>query len=284
MKLLLNFLFIVCSMFCFAQTKQELIDSIIKGNVVDSECIGIVCMKGPQYQTFEKLKKMISEKELLELANNKSPAMRAFALKEVVALNIGNIANLYEKELRRNEEIEVEEGCLSDFKKTYSFLYNEINYRFNPNNKIENNNPKSNKNIIEKVDSLLIYSKKDLDWSLYDSLFRNNKFDRGYLPRIEEMAFKENNFYALNYLRINYSNEYELKIDKYLNTRFLKAKFENYDKCFHLYEFVNLLLESKNETYKKIVVEKVKSVKKLYGLDNSFKSLFEKYGIQFDAK
>jgi hypothetical protein len=271
-------------MFCFAQTKQELIDSIIKGNVVDSECIGIVCMKGPQYQTFEKLKKMISEKELLELANNKSPAMRAFALKEVVALNIGNIANLYEKELRRNEEIEVEEGCLSDFKKTYSFLYNEINYRFNPNNKIENNNPKSNKNIIEKVDSLLIYSKKDLDWSLYDSLFRNNKFDRGYLPRIEEMAFKENNFYALNYLRINYSNEYELKIDKYLNTRFLKAKFENYDKCFHLYEFVNLLLESKNETYKKIVVEKVKSVKKLYGLDNSFKSLFEKYGIQFDAK
>lgn len=284
MKLLLNFIFLVCSLFCFAQNKQELIDSIIKGNVVDSECIGIACMPGPQYVNFEKLKKMISEKELFELGNNKSPAMRAFALKEIINLNIGNIADLYEKEMQRNENIEVEEGCLSDFKKTYSFLYSEINYRFNPNNNLENNNPKSNKNIIEKVDSLLIYSKIDLDWSLYDSLFRNTKFDKGFLPRIEELAFKKNNFYALNYLRTNYSNEYESKIDNYLTTRFLKAKFKNYNKIFHLYKFVNLLLESKNEKYKKIAIEKMKSVKELYGLENSFKSLFEENGIQFVEK
>ena len=284
MKLLLNFIFLVFSTFCFAQTKQELINSIIKGNVVDSECIGIACMPGPQYVNFEKLKKIISEKELLELANNKNPTIRAFALKEIIALNIGNIANMYEKELVRNEDIEVQVGCLSDFKKTYSFLYGETKYRFNPDNNFENNNPKSNKNIVEKVDSLSIYSKIDLDWSLYDSLFRKNKFDKSYLPRIEELAFKENNFYAFNYLITNYSNEYESKIDNYLTTRFLKAKFKDHNKSFHLYEFVNYLLENKNEKYKKIAIEKIKSVDKLYGLENSFKSLFEKYGLQFTEK
>jgi len=57
MKKLLVIIFSLIITSCFSQTKEQLIDSIIKVNRVESDCVGIGCMVSPQYIRFQELSK-----------------------------------------------------------------------------------------------------------------------------------------------------------------------------------------------------------------------------------
>ena len=67
MKKLVTIILSLTISLCFSQTKEQLIDSIIKVNRVESDCIGIGCVVTPQYTRFQELKKKLSDKEIIEL-------------------------------------------------------------------------------------------------------------------------------------------------------------------------------------------------------------------------
>lgn len=80
MKHILSFLLLVASFLVLGQTKEELIQKMIDYNVFESDCVGIVCSPSEQFNRFEKLKSLISEKELFELSKHKEPVIRASLL------------------------------------------------------------------------------------------------------------------------------------------------------------------------------------------------------------
>lgn len=291
MKKLLAIIFCLTISLCFSQSKEQLIDSIIKVNRVDSDCVGIGCMVSPQYTRFQELKKKLSDKELTELSKHKNPTIRTYASIELIQSGKGNVPELLLTELQKNEMVETFEGCIMDVEPISSIIYHEYwnKIRIEASQKINGNNYEQDLAmkkalatdlIMEKLDSIIIYSNKEIYWLLYDRTFENRKHKDSYLPRIEELAFDKNNSYAFEYLAKFYQSEYSEKLDNYLTTDFPKAKFQTENELVYLHLFTKILLDSKNDNHKNIAVEKLKSIEDWKGKSDWFKTTLRKYGIE----
>ena len=291
MKKLLTIIFILTISFCFSQTKEQLIDSIIKVNRVESDCVGIGCMVSPQFTRFQKLKKKLSEKELIELSKHKNPTIRTYASIELIQSDKGNVPELLSTELRKNEMVETFEGCIMDIEPISSIIYHEYwnKIRIEASQKIKGNNYEQDLAMkkalatdltMEKLDSIIIYSDKEVYWLLYSRTFENRKHKDNYLPRIEELAFNKNNSYAFEYLKKYYQSEYSEKLENYLRTDFLKAKFQTENEVFYLHSFIETLLESKNEEFKKIAINKLRTDKIWKERKGWFNTTLKKHGIE----
>lgn len=291
MKKLLTILFILTISLCFSQTKEQLIRSIINVNRVESNCIGYGCVKSKQYANFEKLKEKLSQQELVELSKHRNSTIRTYASKAIIQ-SIPNFATtLLLNELENNKTVKTFDGCIIDVQTTSSIIYHEYwnKIRIEAIRETKGNNYEedlamkkrlASDYIMEKLDSIIIHSDKKVDWILYDRTFENRKHNENYLTRIEELAFNKNNSYAFEYLKKYYPIEYSEKIEKYLTTDFLKADFKTENDVFYLYSFIKILLESNNENYKNIAIEKLKSNDIWKEKSGWFNNTLEKYGIE----
>jgi len=291
MKKLLTIIFSLIISLCFSQTKEQLIDSIIKVNRVESDCVGIGCMVSPQYTRFQKLKKKLSEKELIELAKHENPTIRTYASIELIQSDKGNVPELLSTELRNNEMVETFEGCIMDIEPISSIIYHEYwnKIRIEASRKIKVNNYEQDLAMkkalatdltMEKLDSIVIYSDKEVYWLLYSRTFEDRKQNDNYLPRIEELAFSKNNSYAFEYLEKYYKSEYSEKLENYLRTDFPKAKFQTENEVFYLHSFIETLLESKNEDFKKIAINKLRTDEVWKDRKSWFNTTLKKHGIE----
>ncbi len=291
MKKLLTIIFSLIISLCFSQTKEHLIDSIIKVNRVESDCVGIGCMVSPQYTRFQELKKKLSDKELTDLSKHDNPTIRTYASIELIQSSKGNIPELLSAELQKNEMVETFEGCIMDVESISSIIYHEYwnKIRIEASQKVKGNNYEqdlamkkalANDFIMEKLDSIIIYSDKEVYWLLYSRTFENRKHKDNYLPRIEELALNKNNSYAFEYLKKHYQSEYSEKLENYLRTDFPKAKFQTENEVFYLHSFIEMLLESNKDDFKQIAIDKLKTEEIWKKHKGWFKTTLKKHGIE----
>lgn len=275
---------------CFSQTKEQLVDSIIKVNRVESDCIGIGCIVGPQYTRFQELKKKISDKELTELSKHKNPTIRTYSSIELIQSGKGNVPELLSTELQKNEVVETFKGCIIDIESVSSIIYHEYwnKIRMEASQRIQGNNYEQDlamkkalatDSIMAKLDSIIIHFDKDVYWLLYSRTFENRKHRNNYLPRIEELALNKNNSYAFEYLKKYYQSEYSEKLENYLRTDFPKAKFRTENEVFYLHSFIEILLEGKNDDFKQIAIDKLNTEEIWKRHKGWFKMTLKKHGI-----
>ncbi|MCC1485590.1 hypothetical protein [Winogradskyella immobilis] len=290
MRKLLNIILTLTISLCFSQTKEQLLLSIIKVDRVDSNCIGFGCKKSKQYENFEKLKAIISEQELVELTNHNNSTVRTYASKALINSDPNFALKLLKNELDNNKTVRTFEGCIIDVQKTSSIIYHEYWNKIrieairktNVNNYEENLAMKKKLEsdfVMEKLDSLIIHYVKEVDWILYNRVFENRKHKDSYLPRIEELAFIKNNACAFDYIKTHYSDQYSEKLEKYLTTDFPTAKFKKGNEVFYLHSFIKILLESKDEKYKKIAIDKLKANSVWKERSGWFKTTLRNHGI-----
>ena len=199
--------------------------------------------------------------------------------------------NYYQLELQKNEMVETFEGCIMDVEPISSIIYHEYwnKIRIEAFQKVNGNNYEQDLAmkktlatdlIMEKLDSIIIYSNKEIYWLLYNRTFENRKHKDSYLPRIEELAFVKNNSYAFEYLAKFYNSEYSEKLDNYLTTDFPKAKFQTENEVFYLHSFIETLLESKNEEFKIIAINKLRTDQVWKKHKGWFNTTLKKHGIE----
>ncbi|WP_299782912.1 hypothetical protein [uncultured Formosa sp.] len=289
MKKLLTIILSLTISLGFSQTKEQLIESIIKVNRVDSDCVGMGCSESEQYKNFQKLKSQISDKELTELSKHENPTIRTYASIELIQSNKGNVPELLSAELKKNEMVETFEGCLMGIDPVSSIIYHEYwnKIRIEASNKGNNYERElamkkklESDFVMEKLDSIIIYSNKEVYWLLYSRTFENRKHKDNYLSRIEELAFNNNNSYAFEYLKKYYPSEYSKKLENYLTVDFLKAKFQTKNDLYYLHSFIELLLESKNANYKKIAIDKLTNDDFWKQESGWFSTTLKKHGIE----
>ena len=291
MKKLLTILFSLTISVGFSQTKQQLIDSIIKVNRVESDCVGYGCVVSPQYTRFQKLKEKLTNKELLELSKHLNPTIRTYASIELIQSDKGNIPEMLSIELQRNEMVETFEGCIMGTDPVSSMIYHEYwnKIRIEASQKIKGNNYEQELSmkkalatdfIMEKLDSVIIHSDKKVYWLLYSRTFENRKHKDKYLPRIEQLALNKNNSYAFEYLTKYYQSEYSKKLENYLRTDFPNAQFQTENEVFYLHSFIETLLESKNEEFKKIAINKLRTNEVWKDRKGWFNTTLKKHGIE----
>ncbi len=290
MKNQLTIIFSLTISLCFSQTKEQLIDSIIEVNRVESDCVGIDCMVSPQYARFQSLKEKLSEKELSDLTKHENTTIRTYASIELIQSDKGNVPELLSTELQKSEMVETFEGCIIDVEPISSIIYHEYwnKIRIDASKKAQGNNNQQEQAMqkalstdltMEKLDSVIIYSEKEVFWLLYNRTFQNRKHKDSYLPRIKDLAFHENNSYAFDYLKEHYKSEYSERLENYLRTDFPKAKFQTDNEVFYLHSFIETLLECKNEEFKQIAINKLRTEDVWKVKKGWFNNTLKKYGI-----
>lgn len=268
--------------FSFAQTKVELINSIIKNNQLESNCIGIACSESTQFQNFQKLKNISSDDELHNLTKHSNAVLRTYAIFELIDSGKGNIPELFEQELNKNEEVTTFKGCIISSDYTYSEVYHRHwNNLLLKEYEEETPNLIRTDSILMKLDSIVIYHPKDIYWLLYKRAFENRKYDESYLPGIKELAFEKNNSYAFEYLINNYPKEFSEETNVYFRTIFPKITFKSKNEIFYLHSFLEFLFESGNDEFIQIAKAKLKNEKSWKSESSWFKNSFKKYGVEF---
>jgi len=257
------FLLFISGFLALGQTKEELVQQIIDYNVFESNCIGIACSPSQQFNRFKKLMTLISEKELIELSKHKEPVIRAYASTELIKKD-KDVISLFSFEIDKSEIVETQDGCVDGFDELSWIIYNAYKWKValksvTKNDKDENiRNSKiaealENDKTFQKLDSIILRSDKDLYYMFYYVILKDKKVNEDFFPAIKELAFKYNNSFAFDYILGKYPDEAK----SYLQNNFLQADFNSRNKVMYLGRFVEYLLDSKNEDYKNIVIQKL---------------------------
>ena len=292
MKILTTILFLLSISFTTAQTKRKLLKEIIKTNSFHSKHIDGTGMISSQYSNFEKLRGMITDDELEALTHHKNAVVRLYAKQWMIQEGKGNPAQFLLEEIEKDKRVETFSGCILSDDKTYSIVYHEywnkirmdalepFDYDSAEGKTAEAEVLKEDKKM-QEMDSIVLYSDKPLFWLLYDRTFSNRKFNEKYLPQIKKLAFEKNNGYAFQYLFNNHIPQLKQEIYDYLEGEFLEHKYKDEEDVYSLHEILVLLLESKDEQYKKIAIAKLKSDKSWENHKDWFKkSIIERYHLQ----
>ncbi|SHF83632.1 hypothetical protein SAMN05444377_1237 [Flavobacterium fontis] len=293
MKILLLSLFSFLTTICFSQTKQNLIRTIEKANIVESDCVGTTCEEGKQYLNFQKLKKLISEKELLDLTNSQKPVLRSYAYREVIQPNNENVVDFLISELKKNQQVRTYEGCIEDLELISSFVYHEYwnKIRIDAAKNITGDNEKEqvkamqmrleNDLVMRKLDSVIINSDKKIYWLLYLRAFENRKHNDSFVPRIEKLAFEDNNVYALLYLNKYYATQSKEKIKSYFEDKFLKVTFKEEKDSIFLPGLIEFLINSNDKRLTEIAIEKLKQDRDVWKNDSyRIMNMLEKHSLK----
>lgn len=270
MKILMTLMFIFSLSLGFSQTKEELIQSLIEGNIVESDCVGLSCRVGEQYIKFQKLSELLTEAELIELSRHIHPIIRTYVLQELILSEKGNVVELLVQELNKNQTVKTFEGCLIGYESIASIVYHEYwnKIRIEASEKIGGKQKERQLAMqerltidatMEQLDSVVIHSNEHNYWLLYKRAFENRKHKESYLPRIETLAFTENNGPAFAYLTRHYAASHKEKIASYFRNTFPEATFDKFNRHSHFHAFVTYLRKSKNRELKKIMLEKMKT-------------------------
>lgn len=282
MKILVSILLFFSTLnFVSSQTKKDLIEGIIEVNSFDdwdgienSKCFNNIICKNNNHYNFEKLKKIISTKELIKLSKHKNPVMKMYAVTELMFKNQNSIdlKGIILDEINKNQKIATESGCIVDKEYTYSILY----HRFYSGERDENNVR------LTDINKAIIKIDRDLEWTVYYRIFSNIVYDKDLKNSIINLLYKYNNSYAFEYLRKNYPEDFEQISTHYFNTIFPKQNFEEVNQTFYLFNLAEHAFEKDDKKMKDKIIEKLRTTKgwekELSGLFR--RNIFEKYNVK----
>lgn len=277
----------------FAQTKQQLIDSIIKINELQDECRWMQCREWEQYRNWQRLLKQLSTKEVVALSKNDNPVVRMYATRELVLSGKGDAAIFFLEELKCDGRVVIVDADLMDEEYTYNIVYHDYwnKIRIEARNKVDFNNEALVNNAMEKrveedikmfeLDSIIL-AQDNTYWLLYARAFSNRKFAEQFLPRIEELAFKHNNAFALDHLHKYYYDIYQQQLLKYWREDFMRADFTNENGVYHYNYAIQILLEDKDKDLKQIAVTKLKTDRSWENDEGWFENTLKDYGLTLE--
>ena len=295
MKQLLPILLFCLSGICFSQSKEKLLKEIEKANIVESDCVGSYCQEGEQYLNFKKLKKLLSAKELLGLTRSENPVLRSYAFREIIQNTNKNdsVIDFLAFELDKNQTVLIFEGCTQGLELVSSLVYHEYWNKIRiealesikTDDEVKRNEAMQKRlasdEVMEKMDSIIVHSDKNVYWLLYLRAFENRKHKDSYVPRIEKLAFEQNNVYALYYLNQYYPTQSMQKIKSYFENEFQKVTFKEEEDSQYFVELIEFLINSNDVRFHEIALEKLRKDKDVWE-NNSYRidAILEKKGIK----
>ncbi|AYN01596.1 hypothetical protein [Chryseobacterium sp. 3008163] len=301
---LVIFLFIGISNLFFTQTKQEIISKIIEVNSLDA-WDGILnpnldkngLSDDSNYYNFEKLKKIISHDELLELSHHKNQVVRLYAIGELIRKNNTqlNVKKEILEAISKKKIVQTHSGCIVDRELTYSIIYHNYwsyvrgsaskpPYETDEKKlKLLNIKAVNEDYLLRDINSEILNIDKDLYWLIYDRAFEIEKYDDNLKKNIIRLLYKHNNSYAFEYLNKNYPEEFKKSIyNTYFEKYFSKAKFNEVNQTFYLFNLAEYAFENNNVDMQNKILQKLKTTKgwekELGGSFNA--QIFEKYNIK----
>lgn len=250
---------------CLAQRKEALIDSVLAASS------NSWTSPTPQHIRFEELKSTLTPEEFALLANHDNGTIRMYTCYDLIASGKGDPFVMFKNELERNESIDHSAGCTPFYEYTSNIIYEdfwgEIQYKakdtimdYLPVKPLKRMSKRAGNNLImQKMDSLAIFTLKHVSFRTYHYTFSNKKFGKEFLPRIEQLAFSENNAYAMEYLLDHYPRRYRKKAEAYFSGPFQTTSFKSEEEMYYYHYFTEMLLKTGKPEMQDLALAKLKS-------------------------
>ena len=293
----------------YGQTKEELINAIIKVNSLDG-WDGIMERAFPgqienntektnvssnNYYNFKKLKEIISKEDLVKLTNHENQVLRLYAIRELIEQNDKsiNLNDIILEEINNQNYIQTHEGCIISQELSYSIIYHDywnqvrINAleNFNEDDEYKKEQimleAQENDSLLKSINSEIIKLDKDIYWLIYARIFEIRNYGKDTKSNIIELLFKHNNSFAFEYLKNNYPNEFKKISKKYFENYFENQNFETENQAFYLFYYTNYAFENDNQEIKEKVLNRLKKTKGWKRISGTFEmQIFRKYNIK----
>ena len=252
---------LLCISICHAQDIQQKIDELNHIGVLNA-FIPSWYLPGSQQQEVNEFAKKLWFAEIEVLATNENPLVYVYANCWLIASGKGNVVNIFEASLKKRDTVAIL-NCGYSHVTVYDKYYNVYTTRLYESLIRDGIEPTAKEvetlfnsdATLNKLDSLLIVSKKPVTEFDYFQAFSHKKFNDKLLPRVEKLAFKKNVPHALFYLEKYYPKRYKEQIKKYWKKDFLKAKFIGFEEAMMLKEYL-YYLDNGDDEMKKIASEK----------------------------
>jgi hypothetical protein len=274
--------------YCAAQSKEELIDAIVKHNVYETN----LPYSSTSPTNPKQLSNIFSDEELKQLLNHKNGVLRMYVSTYLIEQNLADPAALLSNELNQNETVKTLNGCLGGNDPTPNIIYfsyrnkiwaeasKGINYELNDLIEEAVNRRLKTDPKMKEMDSIVISTDLKPSYYLYRTSFENNNFSPALLPTVEKLGFQKNNPYAIGYLTDAYPELYKERALKYYADQFPKLTFPEDDRnsIMYFHEFLELLLKTGDKKIQQIAIDSFK--KSEYIEKEWFKNTFKEYNIE----
>ena len=207
-----------------------LVEQIMKYGRVDDDRIGAGAMPSIQYERFKILKETAKIGELLQLTKHFSPVVACYASWGLIDNGYPRMDTIFTHFLDNKLIVDSQSGCI----RMPDHIYQKLYFRyFYAKALIKNKEYVINYNDqpLWRMDSTILY-RNDVNWLLTYRVLKDRKFTKAHLPRIQQLAFQNLNFDAIQYLHRHHFTENEDAIKKAAVGYLQKGKIYNHEKIF----------------------------------------------------
>lgn len=197
---------------------QKIAKGIARGNVLESEFVGIAGTRSKQWDKYEKLKQEATNDELRQLVNNKNAVIRCYSFQALANRKGVDVFPILINHLNDTAYVETLQGCIGSSQTAGDYFLEVVTPQY-----VDLNAYKLTSNQRSVVDSILLFDKSIQIAAKYGLLF-SLKPNQLYYNRIREIASKDDIPVAVLALA-RYNNKNDIGIIKKL---FDKEKTEYY--------------------------------------------------------
>lgn len=213
-----------------------IIKEIEKVNELMGEMVYANGRRPKQWDNFEKLKKNVSKKELIELTNHPNGVVRTYSFWALSYKKEVDLFPIVKKHIYDTLRIQTQFGCIGDYEMVGDYFINIMTPEI-----FDNKSKKFNKKEIKELDSLLIYTPNNLKSRFF--AIANAEPTENLYPIIRELVIKENNQSALISLA-KYKKEQDIEL--IINNR---DKTNTFPESGYEYSFIAMEIFPRDEYF-----------------------------------
>ena len=173
---------------------SEIVAGIAKDNCLNTEYVGFVGHRTPQWDRFEKLSTEATDEELIKLTNNYNSVVKCYAFWALAKRKNANAFAIFVKHINDTESVTTFRDCIKSSERTGDFFLSLVTP-----GQIDLSTFKIDSTQKEKLDSILVYD-QSVKIGAKSRLMSTITPKSTYYDRIKEIAVCEHNPYAFEAL------------------------------------------------------------------------------------
>lgn len=190
---------------------SSIVEDIAKTNVLMGSAVGIDGGRPKQWDTYEALRSMATDKELLSLTDDTNGVVRCYAFQALAERKAIDLFPVLLQHLSDTATVQTMYGCLAGYMKVGDFFLETITER-NGDYRVFQFNDKQK----ETIDSLLLFGKGN-KLNARDKVLTDIEPNEKYYTRIRQIAIEENHKVAVVAL-----SKYRKQQDRFLIAQLLE--------------------------------------------------------------
>lgn len=197
----------------------ELTKLIADHGRMEDRFVGMIATKSPQFERFEKLKKVASQEQLLSLLKHKSPVVKGYAAWGLVDTRYNDLGTVFAQLIESGETVKSTKGCLTGYDQIAAELYQRLESN-QWSNKLSEKDRLHNRNQLTQLYSIIL-RRDTVDFMLSHAFYKNRANPDNY-DIIKKWALEKLELEALVALA-EYKREEDISNLKALGTLSFKA-------------------------------------------------------------